>query len=640
MALLPDQKFSTFQSGGNPTTGDIIVGLRGGINTQFTWPTPTGISSITGTADEVLVNGTSGSPITGAVTLTTPQPIAPSSSPTFANLTVTTELDVANLRLAGNTISSTNTNGNINIIPNGTGIIIGLGSTSFASRQGMEIQKSGNEVNYTAGSFANAVGSAPKFNAYKSRSTTVGVHVAVQTSDELGFYTAWGDDGTTFSQAAQIRILAGSTISSGIVSGTLQLNTSNTSGVMTNALTISDSQIVSLTNPLPVSSGGSGNTTFTAYSVICAGTTATGAFQNVSGLGSANQVLVSNGAGALPSWQSVPGLTPAALTKTDDTNVTLTLGGTPSTALLQATSITAGWSGQLSPARGGTGVNNGSSTLTLAGNLATSGAFSSTFTMTGATNVTFPTSGTLATTSGSVSSVSGTANRITSTGGTTPVIDISASYVGQSSITTLGTITTGVWNGTTVAIANGGTGITSFGTGVQTALGQNVTGSGGIVLATAPTLTQVTFSTTSGIIGTTTNNNAAAGSVGEYQETVLLSSGSLVSLSSGTATNIVQLTSLGAGDWDVWGTWCLDVAGASSMAVATGWISSTSATAPDLAFQSRLEDQTLNNSDVCLPIAARRFSLASPTTIYMSMLASYTGGTIKGFGAIYARRPR
>ena len=46
---------------------------------------------------------------------------------------------------------------------------------------------------------------------------------------------------------------------------------------------------------------------------------------------------------------------PAALTKTDDTNVTLTLGGTPTTALLQATSITAGWTGSLAAARGGTG---------------------------------------------------------------------------------------------------------------------------------------------------------------------------------------------------------------------------------------------------------------------------------------------
>ncbi len=63
---------------------------------------------------------------------------------------------------------------------------------------------------------------------------------------------------------------------------------------------------------------------------------------------------------------------------------------------------------------------------------------------------------------GSVASVSGTANRITSTGGVNPVIDISAAYVGQSSITTLGTISTGVWNGTTITVDNGGTGQTSF----------------------------------------------------------------------------------------------------------------------------------------------------------------------------------
>jgi hypothetical protein len=63
---------------------------------------------------------------------------------------------------------------------------------------------------------------------------------------------------------------------------------------------------------------------------------------------------------------------------------------------------------------------------------------------------------------GGVTSVSGTANRITSTGGSTPVIDISASYVGQTSITTLGTITSGTWTGTTIAVANGGTGRTTL----------------------------------------------------------------------------------------------------------------------------------------------------------------------------------
>ena len=64
-----------------------------------------------------------------------------------------------------------------------------------------------------------------------------------------------------------------------------------------------------------------------------------------------------------------------------------------------------------------------------------------------------------------VTAVTGTSSRITSTGGTTPVIDISGSYVGQSSITTLGTITTGTWNGTSIGDTYGGTGQTTVTTG-------------------------------------------------------------------------------------------------------------------------------------------------------------------------------
>ncbi len=51
-------------------------------------------------------------------------------------------------------------------------------------------------------------------------------------------------------------------------------------------------------------------------------------------------------------------ITGAALTKTDDTNVTATLTGTPTTALLRAAGFTLAWAGTLSDARGGidTGV--------------------------------------------------------------------------------------------------------------------------------------------------------------------------------------------------------------------------------------------------------------------------------------------
>jgi len=73
-------------------------------------------------------------------------------------------------------------------------------------------------------------------------------------------------------------------------------------------------------------------------------------------VGSSGQVLTSQGA-APPIWTTPSGgVTPAALTRVDDTNVTLTLGGTPATALLQATSLTLGWTGTLAVPRGGTGA--------------------------------------------------------------------------------------------------------------------------------------------------------------------------------------------------------------------------------------------------------------------------------------------
>jgi hypothetical protein len=91
----------------------------------------------------------------------------------------------------------------------------------------------------------------------------------------------------------------------------------------------------------------------------------------------AKQYLSQTGTGtvsAIPSWSTIAGadVTGAALTSTNDTNVTVTLGGTPSTALLRAASITLGWSGQLAVGRGGTGastltgvlIGNGTSAVT------------------------------------------------------------------------------------------------------------------------------------------------------------------------------------------------------------------------------------------------------------------------------------
>ena len=56
----------------------------------------------------------------------------------------------------------------------------------------------------------------------------------------------------------------------------------------------------------------------------------------------------------------------------------------------------------------------------------------------------------------------GTANKISVSA---DAITIASTYVGQTSITTLGTIATGVWNGTAIAATSGGTGLTSYSTG-------------------------------------------------------------------------------------------------------------------------------------------------------------------------------
>lgn len=88
--------------------------------------------------------------------------------------------------------------------------------------------------------------------------------------------------------------------------------------------------------------------------------------------GNSGKFLTTNG--TTMSWVNIVGtdVTGAALTEVDDTNVTMTLGGTPSTALLRSVSMTLGWAGQLAVSRGGTGaatltgvvIGNGTSAMT------------------------------------------------------------------------------------------------------------------------------------------------------------------------------------------------------------------------------------------------------------------------------------
>lgn len=75
--------------------------------------------------------------------------------------------------------------------------------------------------------------------------------------------------------------------------------------------------------------------------------------RTTAGAGAAEQISVS---APLTLASGALGITGSALTRVNDTNITATLGGSPTTALLAATSITLGWTGTLAVTRGGTNI--------------------------------------------------------------------------------------------------------------------------------------------------------------------------------------------------------------------------------------------------------------------------------------------
>ena len=74
----------------------------------------------------------------------------------------------------------------------------------------------------------------------------------------------------------------------------------------TTGVTYPDStlQAPGVSAPATVAQGGIGRTSTTAYAVICGGTTSTAAEQSIASVGTSGQILTSNGAGALPTFQS------------------------------------------------------------------------------------------------------------------------------------------------------------------------------------------------------------------------------------------------------------------------------------------------------------------------------------------------
>jgi hypothetical protein len=273
----------------------------------------------------------------------------------------------------------------------------------------------------------------------------------------------------------------------------------------------------------------------------------------------------------------------------------------------------------------GSSTINGNLTVTgttaLQGLSATSGTFSTTLAVTGATTL----SGTLAVAFGASFSATGTGLSVTNTAsiGTLNLTNPLTPMFGGTGINA-----SAAANGT-LLIGNA----SGFTLGTLTGTANNLTvtnGSGAVTLKASAAQTP----------GTATNDNAAAGNLGEYVSSSI-ASGSAVPLTTGTGANITSI-SLNAGDWDVSGSTNYVSAGSTVVTVINAWTSTTSATpptAPNNGGQGGWNG-SVTGQPLLVVVGSQRFSLATTTTIYLSTEAVFTTSTLTAYGFIGARRAR
>lgn len=145
--------------------------------------------------------------------------------------------------------------------------------------------------------------------------------------------------------------------------------------------------------------------------------------------------------------------------------------------------------------------------------------------------------------------------------------------------------------------------------------------------------------------GTTTNDSAAAGNVGEHlNSTVLI--GSAVALTTNVAANMTSLT-LTAGDYDVWCNLVFTGGGATTISYFQAGVSVTSATLPGSNGDTQITvGETgralfANVNGYNMPtVGPTRILLASTTTIYAVAVAGFAVSTLAAYGKLQARRRR
>jgi hypothetical protein len=153
---------------------------------------------------------------------------------------------------------------------------------------------------------------------FKNSSGTVKLLASSAGTTNVSSIT-FGSTGLTPSTATTGAVTVGGTLAianggTGSTSTTYCSLTTNVTGTLPianggtgSASTAYCSLTTNVTGTLPVANGGTGATTQTAYAVLCGGTTSTGAYQSIASVGTSGQILTSNGAGALPTFQAAGG---------------------------------------------------------------------------------------------------------------------------------------------------------------------------------------------------------------------------------------------------------------------------------------------------------------------------------------------
>ena len=147
----------------------------------------------------------------------------------------------------------------------------------------------------------------------------------------------------------------------------------------------------------------------------------------------------------------------------------------------------------------------------------------------------------------------------------------------------------------------------------------------------------ITLSQTAGIIGTTTNNDADAGSVGEYIESVVLDS-SPVGITTATVANVTSI-SLTAGDWDLMGSVRITLSTTTESSDRRGGINS--AVSLPNSIYSWIDSSSITGiKAIVQAVPPRRVSISVTTTYYLVAYSVFTVSGASAAGYIAARRVR